>query len=103
MADEEWERKLDERIRWNSFLPLLGTKAFEKRFGNLAGNLNQPLAQQFWKTKDESEKLPAEAVGEEAAKAEITAEKKAPETEAKEPSLSKEKETHENFIPDPGK
>ena len=60
MADEEWERKLDERIRWNSFLPLLGTKAFEK----LVGNLNVPLVQ---------------------------------------PSLPKEKETHENSIPDPGK
>ncbi len=50
MADKEWEQQLDERIRWNSFLPLLGTKAFEK----VVGKVWAPLGRQPWEQKADS-------------------------------------------------
>lgn len=35
MTKEEWEEQLDERMRWHSFLPLLGTKAFENMLAKI--------------------------------------------------------------------
>lgn len=102
MADEEWERKLDERIRWNSFLPLLGTKAFEK----LIGNLNKPLAQQFWETKNKAQETaePLEETAGNIAAADMRPlQTSLQKTDREEKLSSQEKETHENFIPDPGK
>ena len=50
MTDKEWEQQLDKRIRWNSFLPLLGTKAFEK----LIGKAGVPPTQQSREKKQPS-------------------------------------------------
>ena len=78
MTREEWEQQLDERMKWHSFLPLLGTKAFER----LTARLSVTSVQQAWQTK----KTPREATDE----------------KGSEP-LSQEREAYENSASDSGK